>query len=832
MKKSLVSTSRFSLSVALLCTVFLLAAASNSSADDGDVSPQIARLRAKCEKAIRKAYPDKEDPMRHKEEIILAGIIELKNRPEEEKIEGLESNLDRLEMLMFRDIDSDGDGVCDTDDPLPSIAQSPIYWSVESLSLAWNPDALRAASSDSGTAPGDCFMERPVREEFARDARVTLFSREKWESERPGRASAASVHPFNGLCDGDQRLPLLVREFSLFGSGNVGWNALSAQRVSQAFAVARQVSAVSPDTHIEMRFGMRFVNLSLDPFRCRSIEMPVEVDGREIGVAMPVIAPGLEHGFIVPSNDPRGLVVEFAMRLDADRASRAWLSAANPGAPRIAFELCRGRIEADEDGRVIDVTALIRGIVANTVPFEVDGGDGCRLVWRVAPKACGRRVRVTDVFADLNAVADRLFPSRLLLAGRNGWPRSLASWDNGSCGLWWKMSISGSEVRGVDWTESPVKDGVLFLRSADIPALADSVVKLDEFETVDPGIDFLRATRAMESGDTATAEEFFLRAANADFAPAMTWFGYARMKDGMKDEALSWFRRASDIGYPMGDTWAGSLSSPEAAACFRRAADAGQPEAKTRLGLMLLKGSPKDNADEAVRLLRAAAVQDYPAAQVALGNFLAQSGDAADAAESTYWYRNAARNGSASGQMHLGKALQTGHGIACNAREAVSWLTLAADQDFAPAQVELGTCFFDGNGVAKNAKRAAELFAKAAEHGNHDGEFRYGMCLLLGSGLKTDLQGGREYVARAADSGIAMAQYIDGIVSMKMSDAPNAARRFLQAANQGVPAAQVWYGYCLATGTGVAQDKAAARQWFEKAAASGVDVSGYLKDVE
>ena len=832
MKKSL-SFSRGIAVAAALSSFALSIAPSSASAGDEDIPPQIATLRAKCEKAIRKAYPDKDDPLRRREELDLNGIIELKNISDDEKIEGLEEKLDRLEMLMFRDVDSDGDGMSDADDPLPSIALSPLYWFVESLSLAWNPEALRTATAASGTALEESFAERPVREEFVRTARVTLFDRAKWESERPGRATAASMHPFNGSSDGQAQLLQLAREFSLFGSGHVGWNAIASQRASQAFDVARLVSAVSPEFHTELRFRLRFLNLSLDSFRCRSIEIPVEVDGHEIGVAKPVVASGMDHGFIVPSGDPRGVAVDFSMRLESSRLSRAWLASAEPGAPRIAFEVCRGRIESDVPGDAVDVTALLRRIAASTVPFEVDGGDGRRLVWRVAPKACGRRVRVTDVFSDLNDVARRHFPSSpSILAGKAGWPRSLASWDNGSRGLWWKAVVNGSEVNRADWTELPIKSGVLFSRSSDIPALADAVLKQDEFATEDPGIDFLRAMKAKDSGDAEAANDFFLRAASANFAPAMTWYGYIRMKAGMKDEALGWFRKAADLGYPLGDTWFGTLSKPDAMACFRRAAEAGLPESETRLGMILSRGASKDGREEAERFLRAAAIQDYPAAQVALGVLLSKSMNDADVAESAYWFRNAARNGSAEGQMHLAKALQSGIGVARNQKDAVAWLTLAAAQDYAPAQVELGKCYFDGRGVSKDAKRAIGLFEKAAGQGNQEGEFLYGMCLLRGAKKPDDLRRGRELIAGAADAGNVQAQFIDGVISMKMSEHENAARRFQQAANKGIPSAQVWYGYCLSTGTGVNQDKAAAREWFEKAAASGIDVSGYLEDTE
>lgn len=803
-----------------------------------DMSPEVAKLYRQCAKAIAKVYPDKDDPERGKEMSDLDGIAGWTHETEDVKVGVLEEKLDRLTMLAFRDTDSDGDGLADyPDDGMPAIALSPIYWSVESMWLAWSADSLRAAAAASNEPLDSSFAERPVRAEFDRACRVTLFDRASWQGERAGRASAASVHPLYVLRANGAEQAALVRGFSLFGTGDIGWNAISARRAAQAHGVARRVSAVDGEAHTELRFTLRLMNLSLQQMRCRSLEVPVEVGGTTIGVAKPVGAGMLEHGFVVPPNDSNGVVVEFCFRLDAGRLARAWLAAEEPLAPRVAFEMCRGRIEVGDGGGSADVTTILRNIVASTVPFTVDGGDGLKLVWRVAPKACGQVTRVTDVFADLNGVAAKLDPSGdPVLAGKAGWPRSLASWDNGSYGLWWHVSVGGRDVGGADWTESPVKGGVSFSRGSELPRLAMGVMDEVDDDVVDPGLDFLRATIAMEAGEDDDAEEFFLRAAEADFAPAQTWSGYLYVQRGLRDAAARWFRRAAELGYAPGETWLGTISKADAASCFRRAADAGQAEAQTRLGVAISKGGGRDSAFEAETLLRAAAAQDYPSAQVALGRLLSSSGKEEDLAEAMYWFGNSARNGSASGQTMLAMAMQGGIGTAKDPKGAALWLELAANQGYALAQTEFGKCFFAGRGVPKRAKTAVEWFGKAAEQGNPEGMFWLGLCKLRGAGTRQDAVHGAGLVADAADGGMPLAQFLHGMLLLRgangVADAPAAVARFRQAAEKGVPAAQVWLGYCLATGTGVEKDAAAAREWFDKAAAQGVDVSAYREALE
>ncbi|MGI6494664.1 MAG: tetratricopeptide repeat protein [Kiritimatiellia bacterium] len=812
-----------------LCAVLALPLHAAETASPPDPAPRLAKLKAQNEKAIRKAYSDENDPLRKNEERVLVYIMDSSD-PDEVKAELLEENLERLQLLDYRGDDADGDGIDDLSDPFPAIACTPLYWRVESMELVWNPAGIEAAGGPE--ALSRAFRERTLRDEFLRRNRTTLFHRALWQSEPAGRASAASLHPLSVARQG--KTPRLdnLGAFQLFGTGDIGWNAVSAARAMQAATVARALDDAGAKSPLELVFAVRFYNLDRRPLACRNIEIPVDLAGKELGWAVPVREDLRTRGFVIPVDADNGALVSFRLRLGAAQVSRAWNDASAP-APRVAFERCRGRIIAGNGPDATDVTRLLRDILRKTVPFEVDGGDGHRLVWRIAPEARGLRSRVTDVFADLNGVAMRS-GGKPVLAGRAGWPRSLASWDNGSNGLWWHVRIGGKRIRKADWTETPVTRPVLFTRESGIPALAAASIR-SLGRDADPGIDFLRGHQALRAGDAEAAEAFFAASADADFLPALVERGRLCRQSGHTADALECFRLAAAKGYPPAEFHLAELDPANAIAAFRRAADYDLPAAQVALALHLSEGDA-EAATEAETLLRAAAAQADPAAQVALGQWLAATPDAQE--EAVFWLAQAADQGSAEAQSAYGRALLDGNGVPRDVRRAVDWLSRAAEQGDTAALAALGRCHFDGTGVRKNKKRAVRCFRQAAGKGDPESQLRLGLCLLNGEGVRADAAEGREWIARAAENGSPAAAFLLGSIALRASaldpaQAPVAAENFRKAANQGLAVAQVWLGYCLANGIGVEKDTDAARACFEQAVAAGIPAAhAYLKSLD
>ena len=113
----------------------------------------------------------------------------------------------------------------------------------------------------------------------------------------------------------------------------------------------------------------------------------------------------------------------------------------------------------------------------------------------------------------------------------------------------------------------------------------------------------------------------------------------------------------------------------------------------------------------------------------------------------------------------------------------------AAEAGYADAQAALGQMLLDGNGVAKDARAAFGWFIRAAAQHHPMALNMVGRCYDLGWGAPVDK-------ARAAQC-------------------------YRVAAERGLDWAMYNYATLLALGEGVAEDKAAALGWLERAAAAG-----------
>ncbi|GAA4762147.1 tetratricopeptide repeat protein [Stakelama sediminis] len=127
--------------------------------------------------------------------------------------------------------------------------------------------------------------------------------------------------------------------------------------------------------------------------------------------------------------------------------------------------------------------------------------------------------------------------------------------------------------------------------------------------------------------------------------------------------------------------------------------------------------------------------------------------------------------------------------------------------------------------LAEPAAGRAALIRQAAEEGVAEAQTVFGQMLLDGVEVERDATAGFEWFVRAAAQGHLMALNMVGrCYDLGWGTAVNKARAaecFRIAATRGLEWGMYNYATALTMGEGVAEDKAAAFGWFEKAAALG-----------
>jgi len=143
----------------------------------------------------------------------------------------------------------------------------------------------------------------------------------------------------------------------------------------------------------------------------------------------------------------------------------------------------------------------------------------------------------------------------------------------------------------------------------------------------------------------------------------------------------------------------------------------------------------------------------------------------------------------------------------------------AGDRD---AQTALGTLYETGEGVPLDPARAATLYRAAAAAGHVGAQINLATMYLDG-GVPRDPAAAVEWLTKAADAGSALAQMNLGML-YESGDAPvnanpaQAARRYREAATQGLMPAQYRLARLYEEGRGVRKDLDEAARWYRKAA--------------
>jgi len=252
---------------------------------------------------------------------------------------------------------------------------------------------------------------------------------------------------------------------------------------------------------------------------------------------------------------------------------------------------------------------------------------------------------------------------------------------------------------------------------------------------------------------------------------------------------------------------------------YARAADQGWPEALLALSQLL----DSDTAALTFDYCRRAAEGGDVQAMLALAKKLEQgTGCVRDLFQAFYWYEKAARAGNIEAACSAGVALFKGIGVKKDLEAAVIWLTKAAEEGDARAQWSLSSLFASGgDGVARDLKQAFTWCQRAADQGFVAAQSNLGLLYAL-SDRPTQAA---ECWQKAAEKHDPEALYNLALAKLKgqgvSADAIGAFALLINAAEQGVTAAQSRTGLMYATGEGVAQDSVEAHKWFEVAASQG-----------
>lgn len=188
------------------------------------------------------------------------------------------------------------------------------------------------------------------------------------------------------------------------------------------------------------------------------------------------------------------------------------------------------------------------------------------------------------------------------------------------------------------------------------------------------------------------------------------------------------------------------------------AADGADEEAMTTLGFFLAEGPQTAATDtEAVRWFEKASDMGYPQAMRALA-FMYSAGRGVgrtDEARAHDLYLRAAQKGDAYAMYNLGVRYLNGRGASLNPAEALTWFGQAAKEGFPPSMTALGRMYVEGRpGVPKNPTLAKEWFEKAAAADDAEAMHSLGLMYLRGMGIERNRAKAAIWFDKAASLGL------------------------------------------------------------------------------
>jgi TPR repeat protein len=225
---------------------------------------------------------------------------------------------------------------------------------------------------------------------------------------------------------------------------------------------------------------------------------------------------------------------------------------------------------------------------------------------------------------------------------------------------------------------------------------------------------------------------------------------------------------------------------PEAVKWYRKAANLGYPPAQNNLGGMYLRGLGVAQDDsEALRWYLRAAGEGYLAAENNVG-FMNAAGRGAPAndQEAVHWYQRAADKGYAPAQSNLGFMYAQGRGVPVDPNQAVQWYRKAVAQNYAPAEYKLGLLYFEGTIVQQDFAEALRWLHKAATHGSASAENEIAYAYEHGKGVGQNYLEAEKWYRLAAEHGLPEARKNLEILAAR--DSNSSPRRISDASSQSV----------------------------------------------
>lgn len=379
------------------------------------------------------------------------------------------------------------------------------------------------------------------------------------------------------------------------------------------------------------------------------------------------------------------------------------------------------------------------------------------------------------------------------------------------------------------------------------------------------------------------AEKYYKEAALLGNAYSLNWIGQFLERVGKVQEAVVLYKKAAALGYaPSMENLARILrqsekvtDKQEALKLLEKAAGLGSTSAMRKLGNINFNEDPKNQMQAAMWFQRAAvagANDDRMAATLALLIYeeMAASGDALamhclghfyetggkdlpqDLKRAAEWYERAAEEGHAPSMVAFGNMLQLGSGIRRSKKRAIEWYERANALDNTDAKAALGqmltgeravtlleeaakrghkeatktlsAMLASGKAAPGDEKRAAALYKEGAKRGDAVSMFQFGAALEKGKGIPRDEERALKWYKRAAKAGNVDAMY--ATASMLESKDKRLAFKYCQrAAEAGSPKAMNLLGSFYESATGIPQDLAKAKEWYQQAAMKG-DLQG------
>ncbi|XP_016480513.1 F-box protein At1g70590 [Nicotiana tabacum] len=133
--------------------------------------------------------------------------------------------------------------------------------------------------------------------------------------------------------------------------------------------------------------------------------------------------------------------------------------------------------------------------------------------------------------------------------------------------------------------------------------------------------------------------------------------------------------------------------------------------------------------EEGMSLYRKAAELGDPAAQCNLGISLLQA-NPPDPEEAVKWLYKASVAGHVRAQYQLALSLHKGHGLNSNLQEPAKWYLRAAEGGYVRAMYNTALCYSVGEGLMQSHKLARKWMKRAADRGHSKAQLEHGLSLF------------------------------------------------------------------------------------------------------